>query len=83
MVARLKAYAANIAQGQPQHDSNGAEELNMKTDTEYFGIAVDNWCRKNAWGKDLPCTPSWFSQMLRDAQALKDADKKRLESAAQ
>jgi hypothetical protein len=52
----------------------------MKTDTQYFGIAVETWCLKHKWERDLPVTPSWFSQMLRDAQALKDADRKRLET---
>lgn len=52
----------------------------MKTDTEYFHIAVDTWVRKNRFNAGLPCTPSWFSEMLRDAQALKDADRKKLET---
>lgn len=52
----------------------------MKTDTEYFHMSVDAWCKANRWAKDLPVTPSWFSEMLRAAQTLKDADRKRLES---
>lgn len=52
----------------------------MKTDTEYFHLAVDAWCKAHKWEKDLPVTPGWFSVMLRDAQALKDADRKRLET---
>ena len=49
----------------------------MKTDTEYFHLAVDAWCRKNKWAKGLPATPEWFSQMLTDAQTLKAADRAR------
>lgn len=52
----------------------------MKTDTEYFHLAVDTWCKRNRFNAGLPCTPSWFSEMLRDAQTLKDADRKRLET---
>lgn len=52
----------------------------MKTDTEYFHIAVDTWCKKNKWARDLPVTPSWFSEMLRDAQYLKSADRSKLET---
>lgn len=50
----------------------------MKTDTEYFRLAVESWCKKHKWERDLPVTPSWFSQMLTDAQALKQADKDRI-----
>jgi hypothetical protein len=52
----------------------------MKTDNEYFHIAVATWCTKHKWEKDLPVTPSWFSEMLRDAQALKTADRAKLET---
>jgi hypothetical protein len=52
----------------------------MKTDTEYFHLAVDAWIKKNRYSANLPTTPSWFSEMMRDAQALKDADRKKLEA---
>lgn len=52
----------------------------MKTDTEYFHLAVDSWCKRNRFNAGLPCTPSWLSEILRDAQALKDADSKKLET---
>jgi hypothetical protein len=54
----------------------------MKTDTEYFHMAVDAWCKANKWSKDLPVTPSWFSDMLNNANKLKLADKARIEQAA-
>lgn len=57
-------------------------ESTMKTDTEYFRLAVAAWCQKHKWDKDLPMTPAWLSEVLTDAQALKDVDKKKLEATA-
>lgn len=54
----------------------------MKPDTEYFRLAVKAWCEKHRWDRDLPMTPAWLSEMMTDAQALKDTDKKKLEAAA-
>lgn len=52
----------------------------MKTDTEYFHLAVDAWCKKHRFDSNLPATPSWFSEMLRDAQTLKAADRARVDA---
>lgn len=46
----------------------------MKNDTEYFHMAVDTWIKRHSWSADLPVSPSWFSEMLRDAQAYKARD---------
>lgn len=52
----------------------------MKTDTQYFHDAVEAWNKKNKYSANLPCTPGWLSEMLRNAQALKDADKARIDA---
>lgn len=54
----------------------------MKTDTEYFALAVAQYCKGHAIGKDMPLTMSQLSEVLIAAQALKDADRKRIEDAA-
>lgn len=52
----------------------------MKTDTEYFQIALDAYCKAHRLDAMMPLTPVILSQLLRSAQALKDADKKRIET---
>ena len=47
-------------------------------DTKYFQAAVDEWCKKHRFEAGLPTTPGWFSDMLRRAQELKEADIARL-----
>ena len=51
----------------------------MKTDTEYFHLALDAWCKAHVIGRDMPITASQLSEILRNAQALKVADRNRLE----
>lgn len=51
----------------------------MKTDTEYFHLACDAWCKKERWRKDLPLTMAAISEVLRDAQALKSVDRARID----
>ena len=52
----------------------------MKSDTQYFHEAIATWCAKNKYSANLPTTPAWFSQMLRDANELKLADKARIDA---
>lgn len=52
----------------------------MKSDTQYFHDAVAKWTKANKYAANLPVTPNWFSEMLRDAQAMKDADKARIDA---
>jgi hypothetical protein len=51
----------------------------MKPDIEYLRLAVEIWCKRNRWDKDLPMTPSWLFEMLTTSKDLRDADKKKLE----
>jgi hypothetical protein len=49
----------------------------MENDTKYWNAAVEAWCKKHPWDKNLPVTPAWFSEMAHDAQVLKAADRAR------
>jgi hypothetical protein len=64
--------------GHPVIRFNGGDDM----DTKYFAQAVEEWCKKHKWDKDLPMTPSWLSEMLQRAQVLKDADRRTVEEGA-
>jgi len=53
----------------------------LKSDTEYFTDALNTWCKKHRVDATLPLSANNLSQILLDAQALKLADKAKLESA--
>jgi hypothetical protein len=55
----------------------------MKSDTEYFTMAVEAWRKKYRFASQTPLSMDALSQVLRDAQALKDADRKRIEEEGQ
>ncbi len=45
-------------------------------DTKYFQQALAAYCKKHPWDATVPLTPSVLSELLTEAQRLKDADRK-------
>lgn len=54
----------------------------MKTDTEYFRLAVEAYCKAHKYDAMCPISMVQLLTVLRDMQTLKDADKARLTSDA-